>query len=156
MIRNAICVIIFFIGIQNLAIAFQPKGEYIIVRNNTNGYIMINKKFHILNENWQMELEGLDVGILNYFGDRISPNKQEICIAYYPAYGLLEAIEKHYFEKLAAISFTDKLNAIFTEFIITDVDGSVLYDITDMKEDDFIVECYDDAHTIRYILEISD
>jgi hypothetical protein len=99
-------------------------------------------------------LKVLESVYIFFFNDITPPDKENICIAYYPAYGLLEAIEKHYYEQLAAIPITDKLNVIFTEFIITDADGNVLYDITDMKEEDFIVESY--RYSTHYILEISD
>lgn len=145
---------IFFCGIQILAVASQRPSEYIIIRNNSNRNIIINHKFHVEAENGQVEIEGLRIGIRIFLNDVIPPGKENICIVYYPSYGLLEAIEKRYYERLAAISIIDKLKFIFRDFSISDIEGKVLYNITDAKEDDFIIERY--HYSTHYILEISD
>jgi hypothetical protein len=153
--RSVILVLIFLGGTQNI-MASQPKGEYIIIWNNSTKNILIEKTFHAFNEGEWMEIEGLNISKLDYPYRIIFPNEQKVCLAYYPAYGLFEAIEKNFFKKLAMIPLVDKLNAIFLEFRIMDTEGNILYDITNMKDDNFIVEHYDDAYTIQYILEISD
>jgi hypothetical protein len=151
-----ILVLIFFVGIQNIAVASQPNGECIIIRNNSTKNIIVNKNLRVVNEGEWNEIEGLNISKRDYPYRTIPQNEERVCIVIFPAYGLFENIKKNYYEKLAAIPLVDKLNAVFEEFTITDVEGNVLYDIAHMKEDDFIVEHYDDAYTILYILEISD
>jgi hypothetical protein len=157
MIKKIIFVMVFLSGLQNLAIASQPTGENIIIRNNSNKTITIHKKLRVGNQigGW-IEIEGLNVTMVNYARNIIYPNKEEKSIVIFPAYGLFENIEKNYYERLAAIPLVDKLNAIFVEFTITDAEGNILYDLAGMKEDDFIAEHNDGDYSRRYILEITD
>jgi hypothetical protein len=50
-----------------LAVASQRPSEYIIIRNNSNVDIIINKKLHIEAEDGQIEVEGLRIGIHIFF-----------------------------------------------------------------------------------------
>jgi hypothetical protein len=154
--KNIIVVLIFFVSIRDLATALQPRGEHIVIRNNLNRSILLYKKYHNMDEKAQVEIEGIYITIVERYADIISAKREADCIIYFPSYGLFQNIYYNYYEKLASISLTNKLKAIFKEFKITDADGNVLFDIRNMKEDDFVYEHYEDKYPGTYILEISD
>jgi hypothetical protein len=144
-----ILVILVFIVIMSSTInAFSGKGEYLRVQNNRNDEVIIEwsyweEKSHFIRYETIFGIAiRIDDDLHNRLKAIIKSKQKWSFLAYFPTSGPLyrDSEGKSMVQRLAEISFTKKLKAIYKELRFLSADGCLLASLDTLEDSDFEIE----------------
>jgi hypothetical protein len=150
------CIYIILILLCNGTLfALTPNTESLQIRNHTTKCIKIKKEFKINtpDRRWLQTIDGIELQVQNIPHNCILPPSEFFNIlSYYPYYEL--GFFSEYYEKLDDIPILDKVNAILNVLLITDIDGNVLLDLDNLREENIRKDISNKQN--YYIIDIYD
>lgn len=130
---------------------FSRKNEVFVIVNNTACLYKLHysykddKKDRYLFNN----VEGINIAVRKSFVLQIAPHSEEIITRYYPQYGIDDFQE--YFEKLANISFDEKMRTLFNHFNILGENNELLFCLDDIGKN-VVGETWDDGNYYLFVI----